>query len=430
MGRLQTLARLTIKRSVSISAGRHRLRFQLTAAIVCLLALATITATSPPQLKYDERNHIEFAQIVAKNGWRHALTSPENPSAAGPLYPAIHLALSPSTRLHAPAIRWVNLCCFIGVILLLASYKSTEPVEARLAFGLSLLAVPFLWPAVGMALTELPALLFFTGFVVLFLKIINSDRATSLEVFGLAVAAGLCLGVAILGRQTYLVVVPALLMMMVWLRARWSAALICSITALVMSSWLFAVWHGLAPPQYYRPAQSWVSFSYLLLSLSYVAVATLFLSPLWLVRQREKAWIVCAFFGVALAYLARNYEDPPAKSLLVRLFGMHVGLWVGFVVGCALGAMGVIWAWTALKAFWRERRDPVRAFLLLSLGALVLAPIKMTSQFSSRYVVGSLGLLLLVVIDSPHQFRRCWAARMFAGSFAGIAILWTYFQQH
>jgi hypothetical protein len=415
---------------MSISIPCRELRFQLVVIAGCLLALLAMIVTSPSQLRYDERNHIGLTQIVATNEWRDALLSPENHSAAGPLYPAIHLMLSPITHLQPPAIRLVNFCCFLGVVLLLASYKSTEPVEARLAFGLSLLAVPFLWPAVGMALTELPALLFFTGFVVLFLKIINSDRATSLEVFGLAVAAGLCLGVAILGRQTYLVVVPALLMMMVWLRARWSAALICSITALVMSSWLFAVWHGLAPPQYYRPAQSWVSFSYLLLSLSYAAVATLFLSPLWLVRQREKAWIVCAFFGVALAYLARNYEDPPAKSLLVRLFGMHLGLWVGFVVGCALGAMGVIWAWTALKAFWRERRDPVRAFLLLSLGALVLAPIKMTAQFSSRYVVGSLGLLLLVVIDSPHQFRRCWAARMFAGSFAGIAILWTYFQQH
>ena len=40
--------------------------------------------TSPPQLKYDERNHIGLAHLVAKDGWRDALTSPENPSAAGP----------------------------------------------------------------------------------------------------------------------------------------------------------------------------------------------------------------------------------------------------------------------------------------------------------------------------------------------------------
>ena len=41
---------------------------------------------------------------------------------------------------------------------------------------------------------------------------------------------------------------------------------------------------------------------------------------------------MCAVCGVALAYLARNYEDPPAKSLLVRVFGMQIGLWIGFAL--------------------------------------------------------------------------------------------------
>jgi hypothetical protein len=67
-------------------------------------------------------------------------------------------------------------------------------------------------------------------------------------------------------------------------------------------------------------------------------------------------------------------------------------------------------------------------FLLLSLGALVLAPMKMTAQFSSRYIVGCLGLLFLVV-GAPLESRRYWAARMVFGSCLGMAILWTYFQQ-
>jgi hypothetical protein len=414
---------------VNVSVARYRIRLDFIAATSCLLALAATIAISPLQLKYDERNHIGLAQLVAKSGWQYALTSPENPSAAGPLYPAIHLGLFPITHLRAPAIRWVNFCCFVGIVLLLASYKPTASLETRLVFALSLLAIPFLWPAVGMALTELPALLFFTCFVLLFLKLIDSDVALSSRVFGLAFAAGFCLGIAILGRQTYLVIVPISVLMMFWLGEKWLAALLCSMTALAISGWLFALWHGLAPPQYYRLTQSSVSFSYLLRSLSYAAVATLFLNPLWLLRQREKAWIVCAFCGIALAYVARNYEDPPAKSVLVHLFGMQMGLWIRFVIGCALGAIGVIWAWVVLKTFRREWQDPGRAFLLLSLGALVLAPMKMTAQFSSRYIVGCLGVLLLV-IDSPHEFGRYWAPRMFIGSFAGIAILWSYFQQN
>ena len=130
----------------------------------------------PSQLRYDEHNHIGLTQLVATNRWRDALLSPENRSAAGPLYPAIHLMLSPITHLQSPSIRWVNFCCFLGVVLLLARCKPVEPVAPRLLSGFTLLAVPFLWPAVGMALTELPALLFFTCFVLLFLRLIDSPQ--------------------------------------------------------------------------------------------------------------------------------------------------------------------------------------------------------------------------------------------------------------
>jgi hypothetical protein len=422
------LARVTLKTTVSISIAR-RTGCPLVIAAGSLAVLVAMVATSPSQLVYDERNHIGFAQMVAKNGWRDALTSSENPSAAGPLYPAIHLTLARVTRLQPPAIRWVNFCFFAGVVLLLASYKPTELSGTRVLSSLILLAVPFLWPAVGMALTEMPALFFFTCFVLLFLKVINSDLVLTHGIFESAFAAGLCLGIAILGRQTYLVIVPVLVVMVFWLPQRWSAILLCATTALAVSAWLFALWRGLAPPQYYRLSQSSTSFTNLLLSVSYAAVATLFLNPTWLFRQRQKAWIICALFGFAVAYFARSYEDPPAKSLLVKAFGPQVGLWIRFDVGCAIAALGAVWAWTALKTLWHERKDAVRVFLLLSLGALVLAPLKMTTQFSSRYVVGSIGVLLLVV-GAPLQLRGSLAARMCVGTLLGIAILWTYFQQH
>jgi hypothetical protein len=403
-------------------------RLQIIVVTCCLSALVAMIAASPSQLRYDERNHIGLAQIVATNGWRHALLSPDNHSAAGPLYPAIHLMLSPVTHLRAPAIRWINFCCLVGVVLLLASCKQTEPLGPRILSAVTLLAVPFLWPAVGMALTELPALLFFTCFVLLFARVINSDVVLSRGMFGLAFLAGLCLGAAILGRQTYLVIVPVLVIMIFWLHEKWLAVVVCVASALATCTWLFALWHGLAPPQYYQLAQSPVSFTNLLLSLSYAAVATLFLNPVWLWCRRSTAWIICGLSGFALAYFARSYQDPPAKSLLVHTFGMQLGSLIGFVVGCGLAAIGAVWAWTTFETFWRERRDPSQVFLLLSLAALVLAPMKMTAQFSSRYVVGCLGVLFLV-FDVPLQSRRYWSARMFLGSLLGMAILWTYFQQ-
>jgi hypothetical protein len=115
--------------------------------------------------------------------------------------------------------------------------------------------------------------------------------------------------------------------------------------------------------------------------------------------------------------------------LLVHAFGVQLGLLLGFIVGCALAAIGAVWAWTMFKTFWRERRDPGQVFLLMSLAALVLAPMKITWQFSSRYVVGALGVLYLV-IDAPCQSPRYRAARMIVGSILGMAILWSYYQQN
>jgi hypothetical protein len=170
-----------------------------------------------------------------------------------------------------------------------------------------------------------------------------------------------------------------------------------------------------------------VSLANLLLSLSYAAAATLFLNPEWLGRQRPIVWIICTICAITLAFFARNYEDPPAKSLLVHAFGVQLGLLIGFVVGCALAAIGAVWAWTMFKTFWRERRDPGQVFLLMSLATLVLAPMKITWQFSSRYIVGGLGVLYLIT-DAPCQSPRYRAARMIVGSVLGMAILWSYYQ--
>lgn len=412
---------------MSIPIPRQGLRLQLIVVTGCLLALVALIATSSSQLRYDEQGNLELAYLVVKNGWLHALLSPENPSNAGPLYAAIHLTVSPITHLQPPAIRWVNFYCFLCVVVLLASHKQTEPLGTRLLSACTLLAVPFLWPAAGMALTELPALVFFTGFILLFLRLIDSELELSRKAFGLALAAGFCLGIAILGRQTYLVVLPVLVMMIFWVRGKSPAVLVCIITALAICGWLFALWHGLNPPHYRQPDSS-LSLANLLLSLSYAAAATLFLNPGWLARQRPIVWIICTICGSTLACFARNYGDPPAKSLLIHAFGMQLGLLIGFVIGCALAAIGAVWAWTSFQTFWRERRDPGQVFLLMSLAALVLTPMKITWQFSSRYVVGALGVLYLI-IDAPCQSPRYRAARMIFGSILGMAILWSYYRQ-
>lgn len=395
-------------------------------ATACLALLVTMIATSPSRLCYDEVVYqLEQVQTVREVGWRTTLTSP-NEISVGPLYAAIQLSLSPLTGLQAPAIRWINLVCFVAVLLIIAREDQAPPFKAAVS-ATTLLAVPFLWPAVGMALTEIPALLFFTIFIFFFLKLINSGVTLSVETFAWSIAAGLCLGVAILGRQTYLVAIPVVVAMVFWLPGKWPVVLICFVTALAVCGWLFLLWGGLAPPSwYYRNSPSPFSLTNGMLSLSYAAAATLFLNPQWMRPRAHTAWIGCCIVGIALACFGRDYMNPPAKSLLIRALGDRTGLLIGFVIGCALAVFGVIWAWNIFVMAWQARQNPRRVFLLLTLVALVLTPMKITHQFSSRYVVGLLGVLFLVV-GAPRELRGAWAARMLAGSLIGAAILWTYF---
>jgi hypothetical protein len=276
-----------------------------------------------------------------------------------------------------------------------------------------------------MALTELPALVFFTVFIFAFLRMIDLSEVATSQLLEIAVIAGLCLGAAILGRQTYLVALPSTALMVFWLPKKWLPLLVCLSVALLTSGWLFVLWRGLLPPAY-QMGDSGVSLSHGMLSLSYIAGATLFLNPLWMKPLNRTVFIGCSVAGISLAILSRQYANAPAKSLLLRIFPEPVALLVGFLIGCTLSVLGAMWLCNALHGAWTHRRDAHSAFSYLTLFALVSAPMKVIHQFSSRYVVGTLGVLFLVI--APRELGFWWAIRLGAGSLIGAAMLWTYFR--
>jgi hypothetical protein len=396
---------------------------------LCLLLLAALIATSPARLVYDEPYHIQLALTVRKCGWEYALCSPNNQSAVGPLYAAFQLAFSPLTHLSVPGIRWINYLSLCTVIVLVASQIQGGPSLVRLAFAASVLAVPFLWPASGLALTELPALLAFTLFLLAFLKVLRlpADKSRSLVVW--AVMAGLLLGLSVLGRQTYLVVLPPVLVMTLWLPNRWRLFVTTAALCLLSSGWLFLFWRGLVPPSLPQVSLG-LRLDHALFALSYVAVATCFLCPRWLRPDRWTALVLLMLAGAGLAYLARKHACPPAKSLLVALFGEHLALITGSLLGIIFGMLGALWLGSSLQAAWRERNNPDRAFLFLVLFALVAAPGLVSHFFSSRYVVGMLSVLLLILspLSDLKDHPGWWRARLLFGAILGVGTLWTYYR--
>lgn len=383
-------------------------------------------AVSPAKLTYDEPDHLRLARHVKEIGWPAALNSPDNNCATGPLQPAAQVAASSLTLLQAPAVRWVNFIFVIVVIITLSGSSGSNSVQRAWLTGLSILAVPFFWPTAGLALTELPALAAFSVFILAMRRILtHPGSSTSLPPLSWACVAGISLGTAILGRQTYLVVIPAVAALFAVSPRNWSAWLLCLVLTCVTCGWLFVFWGGLVPSNVAFVNNS-IRLDHGIIALSYVAAATLFLRPGWVYPKNRQTLVAALVLGMILTFATRHYSNPPSISLMTKICGEPLALFVGFSIGILMTAAGILWLWNTLQAAWAERFNPWRLFLFLTLFALLAAPMKIAHLFSSRYVVGLLGVLILY-IDMAHVSGKPLPVRLLLGTAFGAASLWMYY---
>lgn len=395
------------------------------AGIFSFVLLLVMIAGSPHVLRYDEGYHLALAKNVASRGWHDALVDPGNQSAAGPLYPALHLVFAKFSGFEAPAVRWINfalLACTTLLIGLTRPSVSSARTTACVAFAI--MAVPFLWTPAGLALTELPAFAAFSGFILLMGRLIAMDlddgkHGCGLPLFG-AVIAGLLLGIAILGRQTYLVALPALAALILISPRLWLQVAVCLIAALLASGWLFMVWGGLVPPSQTK-MDSGLQPVHGLISLAYLAAATAFISPSFLAPRSFRAATVAIVAGAVLAVIMKDYKDLPAGPLLSRLLGPAGGVLAGTVLLAGMFSVGLLWLWNVPACVWKRRADSFQILCAFILLALALSPMKISAQFSSRYLVGMLGVLIVILQPVPSAWL---AVRIVVGSLMGAATLY------
>lgn len=397
----------------------------LAAGVFSFSLLFVMIASSPRELRYDEVFHLGLTSSVTGEGWYIALTDPGNGSAAGPLYPALHLAFGGVSDLQAPLVRWPNFILLAAATLLIGLTRPNVLEQATISFSaFSIMAVPFLWTPAGLALTEVPALAAFSGFLLIVGRLVAGsakDRDFSGWTKMLAAGiAGALLGVAILGRQTYLVALPALVVLF-FLSPRLRLHLLLSFAAaLLVSGWLFAVWGGLVPPSK-TVMNSGLQPLHGMMSLAYLAAATLFISPRFLIPPNYRVVVVAVTAGVLLAVLLYEPKGLPAGPLLSRLVGQSGATFAGLTLLAGMFSIGLLWLWNLPVSVWERRADAFQIFCALILVALALTPITISNLFSSRYLVGMLGVLVLVLQPAA---TRGLAMRIVAGSLIGAATLY------
>lgn len=373
-----------------------------------------MTVFSPHRLIYDESYHLQPVRAALAHGWKGAWQ--HSSSASGPLYAWIQVATFPLTHLHPLGIRLTNL---IFLFLTLGAVNRLTP-----HFFL-LLSLPPLWIFSGLGLTEMPALFLLALGLLLLKRALDSDslqfRATSFFSMG----AGVCFGFAFLGRQPFLMALPALAATFIRFHGPSRPnVLVTSLVALPFPIALILCWHGLVPPGQeftdsgLKPAHLFFSFAY----------AGLFLALLFprLLTGLAIPSAVGAGMGLIASFIIQANCPIPLESISTRLlpsmiqsFAPHLILafFSGFV------AFFCLYLFQPAKSIWE---NPFLFFCWTLLLLLCVTPLSVSHQFSSRYTGLAAPLLLLLAPNREPEFSLNWISRA-AGALIGSLSLVSYY---
>jgi hypothetical protein len=386
---------------------------------IALLALTALVAFSPHHFIYDEPYYLNYVSLLHQHGWTLAFIN-SVPGPAGPLYAFVHAAAEPVTKLDPVGMRLVNVSLLLGVMVILGAYLRLQKQWDFWARPLLVLVVPMTWVLSGVALTEAPALLLVTLSLYFLLRGLEAFRAER-PVWRNFLASAVLLGIAVWGRQPYLLLAGIIVLLaLVERRLRAPAVMFLAVVLAVVAP-LFIVWHGLVPPAM-RRVQG-LSLTNGLLSLSYTGICVFLLaprffrfSPAQLVGLVLLSLVSRALCGVTLYPLMTVAQ----RLIPARLFPAY-----GQLCGVVFLCVGLFFLASALRALWAERNDLRRIAVYSGLIAVSLSPLFVAHQYSSRYTGMALPFLILAA-DGWRRWQTETLLLSAAGAGMGALSLFSY----
>lgn len=379
----------------------------LTAAV-----MVWMVARSPAHYLYDELYYIQGAWLlVLGSTFREMLLAPLD-TPAGPLYPVLHWLLAPLTGLQAPAIRWPNLV-LVGIGTAANAYTvHAWRFDACWARAAMVLAVPMVWVTAGMALTEIPSFACASFTVALVAWAMTAPAGATTRIWAGFLIAAMFFGLAILGRQPYLLATGAFGVIALFeRRLRWPA-LAGAVLTIAVPLPIFLLWGGLVTP--HVAFVGGIDIAHGALAYAYMGVTVLILAPAWYLprwRWTLGAGVIGGVIGLTLGGLNFTvaagvaHRLPPVLASLFQ-WGVSVALIGGGVAFIVASAVNV----------WLRRGE--RLFVLATLLTLGLTatPAAVVHLFSSRYLMTAFPFVLFAV--QPFFRPSRWAALRFAGGAA------------
>ncbi|HEY1381738.1 MAG TPA: hypothetical protein VGF55_33375 [Gemmataceae bacterium] len=399
--------------------------------IPLLTALAAIVANlvaahvAPGRRIQDEQIYLDDIGLLTTYGFTpeflRGLVGP-----AGPLFQVVYWAAAPVTGLDPPAVRWVSMALTVVVILATAVALRRSGAAAALPRAVQLLVAPMVVVCGGLALTEMPALAAFSWHLPL-LQGAGAPAAGRGRRLAFGAAAGLLVGVAVCGRQNFLMAIPALAALVVAGGRRWAGpAAAAAAAAAAIPAALFAVWGGMVPPQ-----TAWVSGlapAHGLLAFAYAGIVYCLFDVRWLVRHWP-VWLALLACSVAANAATGWLDYVPMKTTATNVLGRFTDVYAVVSSGLLAG-FGLVFLAHLLRLLWANRSDPVPAYLVAFTGLLLASCARIAHQFSSRYIVlVAPALVVLAALRDRPAAGETWgkAGRLAVGSAIGLSSLCAYY---
>ena len=394
------------------------------ALLSCIFLFLVIVFFSPSSYIYDENNFIPNIETLRTHGLSLTFIYNIKNQSPGPLYQIIYYVLGFGEQSNPVAMRLVN-CFFLyaTMISLFYYFKATRFVIPFVA--LFLMSAPMTWVVSGMALTEVFAMFFMVlGIMMLYLCLFvesNGFKSSTYSMLG-----GLFLGLSIIGRAPYLMILFIIPFLFFFSR-NYVSLIIYIIATSYFPLIVFGTWGGLTPPDV-QNVQSGYNFFYGFLALGYQLVITLFISYKWLIVP-VKYYIYSAMVLICAAVFNISFQVvsfDPLRTLAAKIPMVFFQDNYKYLMPAVLIWMGVlfivIWLYNFLnksKTFWDR-------FILICGILILLTTIKSSAQFSSRYVVQALPLFL-ISYSSCICFNKTAISLQALGVSFGIASLLSYY---
>jgi hypothetical protein len=410
--------------------------------IVCFIILGT------NKLIYDETNFVPNILLFDKLGLSKEFLLSMHGS-PGPLYSIYHHFFFKANSFNIITVRLANY--FLFLILLLFIFLSAKLLNLKDPFILSLnfIIIPFTWVVCGLGLTEIPAMTCAIIGFYFFLKTFVGEKSDLKKIFFI-VLSGTFFSLAILGRVFYLMIIVAIIFLILFYFAleifsspqkisryeyvsKKSIALLSLgiIVSLVLPFIVFAYWGALTPPLGTAAVggkELKIVPWYGILGISYSAFIALLLAPSFFVaRKNTLFYLLIGTFMLIIGNIAfKVIEFAPLKTTASKFLSTNMFSFYEYTLPAILLSLSCYFIYSTCIQFYINKFRTVYVLTGIIAIFIVLSTVKVTTQFSSRYVAQAAPFFLLFFADfEKTNWNKIF--RILIGLTIGFLSLYSYY---